>query len=164
MVNLASEFPNDNPALHRGVIWVCVDLTGRAQPERACSSEPLHTPSELATDPAATEVSAPAAIEEAPSVAAFVEESTLDVASAPETIAEPSLVAPPAGASASPATEMIASIVSHYDSLALPEDDEEDDAAEPIVVEELEPVEASLEGMSADDAVVAMSAEAVFVV
>jgi hypothetical protein len=28
VVTLASEFPNDNPALHRGVSWVCLDVTG----------------------------------------------------------------------------------------------------------------------------------------
>ena len=28
MVSLAAEFPNDNPALHCGVIWVCLDVTG----------------------------------------------------------------------------------------------------------------------------------------
>lgn len=34
MVSLASEFPNDNPALHRGTIWVCVEPTGPALAER----------------------------------------------------------------------------------------------------------------------------------
>src|SRR6185437_8786691 len=29
-VSLASEFPNDNPALHCGVIWVCLEPTGPA--------------------------------------------------------------------------------------------------------------------------------------
>jgi hypothetical protein len=28
--SLAAEFPNDNPALHRGVSWVCLDVTGAA--------------------------------------------------------------------------------------------------------------------------------------
>lgn len=27
-VSLAAEFPNDNPAIHRGVSWVCLDVTG----------------------------------------------------------------------------------------------------------------------------------------
>jgi hypothetical protein len=35
VVSLASEFPNDNPALHRGTLWVCHELTGPAEPERA---------------------------------------------------------------------------------------------------------------------------------
>ena len=30
MVTLAAEFPNDNPALHRGVSWLCLDVTGAA--------------------------------------------------------------------------------------------------------------------------------------
>ena len=29
VVSLAAEFPNDNPELHRGVSWVCLDVTGR---------------------------------------------------------------------------------------------------------------------------------------
>jgi hypothetical protein len=35
VVSLASEFPNDNPALHGGVSWVCLDVTGRPAPQRA---------------------------------------------------------------------------------------------------------------------------------
>ena len=30
VVSLAAEFPNDNPALHRGVSWVCLEPTGMA--------------------------------------------------------------------------------------------------------------------------------------
>jgi hypothetical protein len=33
--SLSSEFPNDNPALHAGVIWVCDSLTGRPRAERS---------------------------------------------------------------------------------------------------------------------------------
>lgn len=33
MVTLAAEFPNDNPALHCGVIWVCRTPTGPAEAE-----------------------------------------------------------------------------------------------------------------------------------
>jgi hypothetical protein len=29
VVSLASEFPNDNPALHSGAVWVCLDPCGR---------------------------------------------------------------------------------------------------------------------------------------
>jgi len=32
VVTLASEFPNDNPALHRGVSWLCLDVTGAPVP------------------------------------------------------------------------------------------------------------------------------------
>ncbi|GEM_PF-1365491 len=35
VVSLASEFPNDNPALHQGTIWVCFEPTAPAQPCRA---------------------------------------------------------------------------------------------------------------------------------
>jgi hypothetical protein len=38
--SLSSEFPNDNPRIHRGVIWVCVEPTGVARPERAPSVDP----------------------------------------------------------------------------------------------------------------------------
>lgn len=34
MASLAAEFPNDNPDLHEGVIWVCLDVTGAPSPER----------------------------------------------------------------------------------------------------------------------------------
>jgi hypothetical protein len=39
VVTLASEFPNDNPALHRGTVWVCLEPTGPALPERAFIDE-----------------------------------------------------------------------------------------------------------------------------
>jgi len=90
VVSLASEFPNDNPALHRGVIWVCTEPTGGARPERP----------------------------------------QLGSAGAPTALAP-----------------------AKHDSLAPPED-ELDDAADPILVEELEPIEASVEGdvrAAADD-------------
>lgn len=101
MVSLASEFPNDNPALHRGVIWVCTEPTGGARPERSSD------------DGAATVVDPPV----------------------PASLG--------ASAVAGAATEGSASA---HDSLAPPEDDEIDEAAGPIVVEELEPIEASVEG------------------
>jgi hypothetical protein len=88
VVTLSSEFPNDNPAMHRGVIRVCLELTS------APTAEPV----------------APVAIEE--------------VEAAPETIVcfPPRSVAPAA--------------------------DDEADAIEvgPIVIEELEVVDASVEG------------------
>lgn len=34
MASLAAEFPNDNPELHEGVIWVCLDVTGAPSAER----------------------------------------------------------------------------------------------------------------------------------
>jgi hypothetical protein len=35
VVSLAAEFPNDNPALHCGVMWICESVTGPATPEAA---------------------------------------------------------------------------------------------------------------------------------
>jgi hypothetical protein len=106
VVTLASEFPNDNRALHRGVIWVCLEPTGNAQAERVRPSERRSTPaSELASHD--------------------------EIASSGSR--EPCVRAPEASAAA-------------HDSLAPPEDDQVDDVAGPIVVEELEPVEASVEG------------------
>lgn len=37
VVALASEFPNDNPALHGGTIWVCLEPTGLPVAERAAA-------------------------------------------------------------------------------------------------------------------------------
>lgn len=41
MRNLASEFPNDNPALHAGACWVCLDVTGSPT---AIRPEPVRMP------------------------------------------------------------------------------------------------------------------------
>lgn len=46
MRNLASEFPNDNPALHAGACWVCMDVTGAPvallpDPVRLLEPEPV---------------------------------------------------------------------------------------------------------------------------
>jgi len=41
VVTLAAEFPNDNPDLHAGVIWVCRDVTGPALPERISHEPPV---------------------------------------------------------------------------------------------------------------------------
>ena len=38
MVSLAAEFPNDNPALHCGASWVCLEVTGLPVAIRAASS------------------------------------------------------------------------------------------------------------------------------
>ena len=108
MVSLASEFPNDNPALHRGVIWVCTEPTGGARPERPLHADPIASPADaLAAEPEELVPAPP------------VEAAALVADDAPEAA---------------------------HDSLAPPEDDEVDAAAAPIVVEELEPIEASVEG------------------
>jgi hypothetical protein len=51
VVSLASEFPNDNPALHGGVSWVCLDVTGRAAPQRG-----LEVAAAALEEPSAAEV------------------------------------------------------------------------------------------------------------
>jgi hypothetical protein len=40
VVSLVSEFPNDNPALHRGVRWICLEVTGGCTPEMEAYAEP----------------------------------------------------------------------------------------------------------------------------
>src|SRR3954464_2702540 len=44
VVSLAAEFPNDNPALHRGVSWLCLEVTGAAVAVAHSSSELAATP------------------------------------------------------------------------------------------------------------------------
>ncbi|MEA2749598.1 MAG: hypothetical protein QOI41_3741, partial [Myxococcales bacterium] len=59
MVSLAAEFPNDNPELHRGVSWVCLDVTG-APVAILPEPEPIAV---AAIEPAVVE---PDVVEEAP--------------------------------------------------------------------------------------------------
>ncbi len=73
MASLAAEFPNDNPDLHEGVIWVCLDVTGAPSPERrvtvvaALEAEPAPAPQlEAAPEPEPEPEPEPAEIEEAP--------------------------------------------------------------------------------------------------
>ena len=40
VVSLAAEFPNDNPALHAGVSWVCLSPTARPTPELSVHEPP----------------------------------------------------------------------------------------------------------------------------
>lgn len=49
MASLAAEFPNDNPDLHEGVIWVCLDVTGAPRAERhvVVQAEPVPEPEPL---------------------------------------------------------------------------------------------------------------------
>ncbi|MBX3264318.1 MAG: hypothetical protein KF782_31895 [Labilithrix sp.] len=251
VVNLASEFPNDNPALHRGVIWVCLEPTGHARPERVYPpSEPraaTEPPPAVVVSPAADVTSAdvasaaaeaspdvtPTVAAEAASDVAFAAEMSSDVAFATADVAfvaveacsdgtptvaaeasdavtsaaEASAVVAPAvvassdgmpavaeadveavitertrasaledralsgdddassgvaacDAAAGEGSEALGLRASAHDSLAPPEDDQEDEAAGPIVVEELEPIEASVEGVTASLEVVTASLEA----
>ena len=90
MVSLASEFPNDNPALHRGVIWVCTEPTGGARPEHPPHVEPVTCPDERTSsaeiDGAPTELEelAPPAVEAAAPAADEAAEPPHDSLAPPE--------------------------------------------------------------------------------
>ncbi len=129
MVSLASEFPNDNPALHRGVIWVNTEPTGGARPERAWppSGEPPREPAPITLR----------SDDEPPPTLDHASSSASALAGEPDEGLPPTV-----DAASEDATE--------HPSLAPPEDDEVDES--PIVVEELEPIEAHVEGESTRDA------------
>lgn len=145
VVTLASEFPNDNSALHRGAIWVCLDPTALPTPERAAvEAEP-----QVLVEAMAIVVEEIEAREEA--IAARVEadaDAEADAAADPAALAAdldsllddaPVLVAPPrpSGIIAIPARD---AIPESFEIEAL-------DADEEVIVCELEPVtEAVLEG------------------
>ena len=128
VVSLAAEFPNDNPALHRGVSWVCLGVT----------SVPVAIPAEasLPDAPLALDVPVPVPV------------PSLSSAEAPEEI-------PPARISGIVGLGETPRDGSEHDLLALvaataAEADEE----EPIVVEELPPLDetATLEGLELEPA------------
>jgi hypothetical protein len=143
VVSLAAEFPNDNPELHRGVSWVCLDVTGL----------PVAIPPEPEPEPMAVVVIEPEIItavtivEPAPasmSVAELLaapEPEVVEVNDVIEAVEpEPVVIDEP------PVPEpRISGIVARGAVHDL--DDEDDDAAD-IVVEELPPLDesASVEG------------------
>ena len=152
VVSLAAEFPNDNPELHRGVSWVCLDVTGA----------PVAIPSE--PEPAIPAILAPVAIEPEPEpvsvsvaellappepepivevVAEVVAEPIVEVVA--EVVAEP-IVAVVAEEAPVPEPR-ISGIVARGEVHDLEDDDDDDGEAE-IVVEELPPLDetASVEG------------------
>lgn len=126
MVSLAAEFPNDNPALHCGVMWICESVTGPATPEAA----PLPV--------------AIARVEEAPPVVAAEPEPE----PAPVTVAEE---APPTVMSEEryPSDAIADALLEALDSIEGPREsgileiiargDVEDDD-EPILIEEISPL------------------------
>lgn len=117
MVSLASEFPNDNPALHHGVIWVCLEPTAAAQPYRAEGDRPsLTEPDEGESEPTPE-----------------LEPTT--------TLDEPAIELGPA--SDEPRGPTVAVGGAAEASVEL---EDEEEAA--IVVEELDPVEVSVEGVA----------------
>ena len=134
MVSLAAEFPNDNPELHRGVSWMCLDVTGL----------PVAIRHEREAEPLAVMVIEPEVLEPSILEAVTVAEpepasmSVVELLAAPEpeavVIDEPPVPEP-----------RISGIVARGAVHDL--DDEDDDAAD-IVVEELPPLDesASVEG------------------
>ena len=116
MRNLAAEFPNDNPALHAGACWVCMDVTGAP----------------VAIPPEPTRVPGPEAIIET------LVEAPVPSMSVMEILVDPEI--PEA---------RISGIVGLGETAR---DDEADDEEEPILVEELPPLDetAMLEGPALD--------------
>jgi hypothetical protein len=137
VVSLAAEFPNDNPELHRGVSWVCLDVTGL----------PVAIPSEPEPEPMAVVVVEPEIIEAVTAVEP--EPASMSVAellAPPQPEAIEAIEAEPAVIDEPPVPEpRISGIVARGAVHDL--DDEDDDAAE-IVVEEMPPLDesASVEG------------------
>mgnify|MGYP001428332713 CR=1 FL=1 len=81
MVSLAPEFPNDNPELHRGVIWVCLEPTGPARPERLTPDAPPE-PVRAWTPEEDEDTSAPILVEELEPIEASVEGTPVPIADA----------------------------------------------------------------------------------
>ena len=134
MVSLAAEFPNDNPELHRGVSWMCLDVTGlpvAIRHER--EAEPLAV---VVIEPEVLEPSILEAVTVAEPEPASMSVAELLAAPEPEAVVidEPPVPEP-----------RISGIVARGAVHDL--DDEDDDVAD-IVVEELPPLDesASVEG------------------
>ena len=157
MVSLAAEFPNDNPALHCGVIWVCLEVTGAAvavseerprlaapepvalAPERALAAPELEV--ELVSDvPVLVPVPIDAAMTFAPAAALIEVAASANVDLPLEIEPEPEPDAVPEA--------RISCVVPVGQDHAVDEDDDE------IVVEELPPLD---EAASVEGAVVAES-------
>jgi hypothetical protein len=154
--SLAAEFPNDNPALHRGTIWVCQSTIGPAVAELAppLEREPITIVTVEPTPIVLVGGEERAEREEAPSAVAEPE-PVADVAPAEAVEAEPIVAEPPPRPSGIIAVgerdELDFEIESELDledrgaslvevAASAPDEDEGEDA---IVVEELEPLDAS---------------------
>ena len=104
VVHLAAEFPNDNPALHAGVSWVCLTPLARPSPI-FYTREPVAAPAaNEAVDAAPALASAPVVTSEAPAPepAPFVMSEAL-VEAAPAPVAEPTPALAPVVTSEAPA-------------------------------------------------------------
>ncbi len=181
VIALAAEFPNDNPALHSGVMWVCLDPVGapvavREAPEPRAEALPEELPP--ASEPEPLVVAEPVAVEPPdrrgaprepePEVVAELDEvaaKLAEVAARLESVARaeagarplPTMTdaspmmadAPPTMADAPPTMadapeegpEREPPRASGIVAVAAPDDGDD----EPIVVEELEPIDAIAE-------------------
>jgi len=119
VVSLAAEFPNDNPALHCGASWVCLEVTGAAVAVR--EERPRQAPPEPVAEAAAPEVVVAQALVVAPELEAPIEAAPL---------AEAAVDDPPVPEA------RISCVVPAGTTLAM--DDDEDDE---IVVEDLPPLD-----------------------
>jgi hypothetical protein len=146
VVSLAAEFPNDNPALHCGASWVCLEVTGAAVAVRE------ERPRLAAADPAPQAVEA-LPVTEAIEAAEVIEVAALELELEPVVALSPTL---------SPVPEArISCVVLAGTTLAIEGVDEAADEGDEIVVEDLPPLDetAIIEG-----AVEVAVAEAVVVV
>jgi hypothetical protein len=128
VVSLAAEFPNDNPALHCGASWVCLEVTGPAVAVREERPQPVAEPP-IAAEP----------IVELSPVPVPVPDPVMEVIAAVEVIAEPEPTPIPEA--------RISCVVPAGQTRAMDEEDDLDDEAD-IVVEDLPPLDetASVEG------------------
>lgn len=124
---LAAEFPNDNPDLHEGAVWVCLDVTGAPSAERRVRARAV------VLEPVIHSVIATLAEPILPSTV----ETLCELAAEP--VAEPT--APPIAepvVEIEPPTARESGIFMTFSSLR--EDEEHDEEGE-ILVEELGPLE-----------------------
>ncbi|AKV01928.1 hypothetical protein AKJ09_08591 [Labilithrix luteola] len=155
MVGLAAEFPNDNPALHRGIIWVCLEPVA-APTVDACTLQP-------STVEVPPEVEAPSvtnSVAEAPLARATPLEGPVTAVDDDAPVARISGILPIAlDSEARPEREEIGleDMVIALQAQA-PFDDLSDD--EPIVVEELEPFDDDVSVEAVNDVVTTLVAAA----
>lgn len=107
VVSLAAEFPNDNPSMHRGAIWVCDSLTGSA---RAELPPPPSPPLPIAPALIAAVIDVPALEAAASSEDASLEVASFDLASGALEVASPAQ--PEIAAPARTAPEAISELAS----------------------------------------------------
>ena len=138
MVSLAAEFPNDNPALHGGASWVCLELTGpavavREERPRLAPPEPVAVAPVMATEPEPEPEPIAVAIVFEPAAALIEVAASANVDLDP--VEEPAPV---------PEARISCVVPVGHDHAM----DDEDDAEDEIVVEELPPLDetASVEG------------------